>query len=287
MTKTRTLAALVMGPLAILAVLFLPTPWLMVLAAVLFLAGLWEWFSLADVEDTLTRMFLLAANLLLMVMLVWASRTDRGGSLALFHLAIFIGVIWWCFAALWLKFPQFGSHHEGWARAIKLAAGTLALLPAGCALAVIHGDPADTGRIGIIPRNHLWLLTALMMIWMADTGAYFAGRKFGKHKLAPRISPNKTVEGLAGGAIAAMVFGLIFAMIAGASIADLPWVALTALITVAASVVGDLFESMLKRHAGVKDSSDLIPGHGGILDRMDSVLAALPVFAVCKASFGF
>lgn len=287
MTKTRTLAALVMGPLAILAVVFLPTPWMMVLAAVMFLAGLWEWFRLAEVEDTLTRTFLLAANLLLMVMLVWASRTERGGSLALFHLCIFVGVVWWLLAALWLKFPDFGSHHEGWARAIKLAAGTLAVIPAWCALAVIHGDPTDVGRIGMIPRNHLWLLTALMMIWMADTGAYFAGRKFGRHKLAPRISPNKTVEGLVGGMLAATVFGLIFAMIAGATPADLPWVALTALITVTASVIGDLFESLLKRHAGVKDSSGLIPGHGGLLDRMDSVLAALPVFAVCKASFGF
>ena len=287
MTKTRFLAALVMGPAAILAVLFLPTPWMMVLAAVLFLAGLWEWFKLADVEDTLTRTFLLAANLLLMVMLVWGSRTERGGSLALFHLMILVGLGWWLLAALWLRFPTFGSHHEGWARAIKLAAGTLAVVPAWCALAVIHGDPADAATVGIIPRNHLWLLTALMMIWMADTGAYFAGRKFGRHKLSPRISPNKTVEGLIGGAVAAMVFGLIFAMIAGASTAQLPWVALTALITVSASVVGDLFESLLKRHAGAKDSSDLIPGHGGILDRVDSVLAALPVFAICKASFGF
>ena len=285
--KTRILAALVMAPLAIAAILLLPTPWLAPLAAVLFLAGLWEWFKLADVDDTLTRTFLLAANLLLMVMLVWGSRTDRGGSLALFHLMILVGVAWWVLAALWLRFPGFGSHHEGWGRAVKLAAGTLAVIPAWCALAVIHGDPADAATIGIIPRNHLWLLTALMMIWMADTGAYFAGRKFGKHKLAPRISPNKTIEGLAGGAIAATVFGLIFAMIAGASTADLPWVVLTALITVAASVVGDLFESLLKRHAGAKDSSHLIPGHGGLLDRMDSVLAALPVFAVCKASFGF
>ncbi len=287
MTKTRFLAALVMGPAAILAVLFLPTPWMMVLAAAMFLAGLWEWFRLADVEDTLTRTFLLAANLLLMVMLVWASRTSNGGSLALFHLMILIGVAWWFVAALWLRSPTFGSHHEGWARALKLAAGTLAVVPAWCALAVLHGDPADAARVGIIPRNHLWLLTALMVVWMADTGAYFAGRKFGKHKLSPRISPNKTVEGLIGGVVAALVVGLVFALIAGASAAQLPWIALTVVLTVGASVIGDLFESLLKRHAGVKDSSDLIPGHGGILDRVDSVLAALPVFVICKASFGF
>ena len=287
MTKTRTLAALVMGPLAIAAVLFLPTPWMMVLAAVMFLAGLWEWFRLADVEDTLTRTFLLAANLLLMVMLVWGSRTARGGSLALFHLAITIGTLWWLVAALWLRFPNFGSRHEGWARAIKLAAGTLAVVPAWCALAVIHGNPSDAEAAGIIPRSHLWLLTALMIVWMADTGAYFAGRRYGRRKLSPRISPNKTVEGLLGGALAATVFGLVFALIAGVEPADLPWVALTALITVAAAVVGDLFESLMKRQAGVKDSGHLIPGHGGVLDRMDSVLAALPVFAVCKAVFGF
>ncbi len=288
MTKTRLLAALVMGPTAILAVLFLPTPWMMVLAAAFFLTGLWEWFRLSDVEDTLTRAFLLVANLLLMVMLVWGSRTaSGGGSLALFHLMILIGVIWWFLATLWLRFPTFGSHHEGWARAIKLAAGTLAVIPAWCALAVIHGDPADASQVGIIPRNHLWLLTALMVVWMADTGAYFAGRKFGRHKLSPRISPNKTVEGLAGGAMAALAIGLLFAMLAGASAAQLPWVGLTVIITVIASVIGDLFESLLKRHAGAKDSSDLIPGHGGVLDRIDSVLAALPVFAICKASFGF
>ncbi len=287
MTKTRFLAALVMGPLAILAVLFLPTPWMMVLAAALFLGGLWEWFRLAAVEDTLPRSFLLVANLLLMVMLVWASRSGSGGSLALFHLAIVVGVAWWFVAALWLRFPQFGAGQQGWACAIKLVAGSLAAIPAWCALAAIHGDPADAGTLGGIPRNHLWLLTALMIVWMADTGAYFAGRKFGRRKLSPRISPNKTVEGLAGGVFAALLFGLLFAALAGAAAGQLPWIALAIVLTVLASVIGDLFESLLKRQAGVKDSSDLIPGHGGILDRIDSVLAALPVFAICKASFGF
>lgn len=287
MTRTRILAALVMAPAAIAAILFLPTPWMMLLAALVFLGGLWEWFRLADVEDTLTRSFLVAANLLLMVMIVWASRTSQGGTLALFHLMLLLGVGWWWLAVLWLRYARFGSQPGKAARAAKLLAGTLAVVPAWCALVVIHGDPSETALIGPIPRNHLWLLTALAIVWMADTGAYFAGRAFGKHKLAPNISPNKTIEGLVGGLLAAMLAGLGFALLAGVQSAQLPWVALAALLTALASVIGDLFESLLKRQAGVKDSGHLIPGHGGILDRIDSVLAALPVFALAKASFGF
>jgi phosphatidate cytidylyltransferase len=125
-----------------------------------------------------------------------------------------------------------------------------------------------------------------VVIWAADSGAYFAGRRFGRRKLSPRISPNKTVEGLLGGAAAAIVIALIAAPLAGASVAQLPLVALLVLVTVGFSVVGDLFESLLKRHVGAKDSGDLIPGHGGILDRIDSVLAALPVFALGKNWLG-
>jgi len=110
---------------------------------------------------------------------------------------------------------------------------------------------------------------------------------FGSRKLAPRISPNKTLEGLMGGVVAGIVVGIGFALIAGATPNQLPAVALVALVAVLFSVIGDLFESLLKRHAGVKDSGNLIPGHGGILDRIDGVLAALPVFAVGKAFFGF
>ena len=124
-------------------------------------------------------------------------------------------------------------------------------------------------------------------MWAADTGAYFAGRKFGRRKLAPRISPNKTVEGLVGGVVAGMVFGLAFALFAGASVGQLPAIALVALVAVLFSVVGDLFESLLKRQVGVKDSSNLIPGHGGLLDRVDGMVAALPAFALGKDMLGF
>ena len=278
MTRTRLLAALVMTPLAIAAILFLPTPWLALLAAVLFLGGLWEWLRLSEVEDTLARTLLLALNLLLMVAMVWASRTASGGSLVLFQVAAMIGVAWWLLAALWLRAYDFGSDHDTGARVAKLAAGTFAVIPAWCALVLIHAQH---------PNGHIWLLTALAIVWAADTGAYFAGRRFGRRKLSPRISPNKTVEGLAGGAVAGVLVGVAGGALAGAGAAKLPAVALCALVMVLFSVVGDLFESLLKRHAGVKDSGDLIPGHGGLLDRMDSVLAALPAFVLCKEWMGF
>ncbi len=133
---------------------------------------------------------------------------------------------------------------------------------------------------------------ALFLVWSADTGAYFTGRKFsgkwfGGRKLAPRISPNKSIEGLLGGLLLALVVAMIGAPLAGATVAQLPAVALVSLISVGFSVCGDLFESLLKRHVNVKDSGNLIPGHGGVLDRVDSVLAALPVFALGKIWLGF
>jgi phosphatidate cytidylyltransferase len=278
MTQVRLLAALIMAPVAIAAILLLPTPWMMALAAVVFLIGLWEWFDLAEVEDTLARTVLLVANLALMVAIVWASRSADGYSYVLFKLASVIGVVWWLVALGWLQNYSFASNHQPWARMFKLAAGALAVIPAWCALGWIHATE---------PNGHLWLFTALAIVWAADSGAYFAGRQFGKRKLAPTVSPNKTIEGLIGGVVAGVVVGLCGALLAGATGAQLPLVALVALAATLASAVGDLYESLLKRHAGVKDSGNLIPGHGGILDRIDGVLAALPVFALGKDMFGF
>jgi phosphatidate cytidylyltransferase len=278
MTRTRLLAALFMTPLAIAAVLLLPTPWLVALTAVLFLAGLWEWFRLAEIEDTLQRTILLVLNLAVMVAIVWGSRSSAGFSYVLFQVAAVVGVAWWLLALAWLGNYSFGSDHQTHARVFKLAAGTLSVIPAWCALALIHGGE---------PNGHRWLLLALAVIWAADTGAYFAGRYLGRHKLSPRISPNKTIEGLVGGMVAAVIVALVGAPLAGATAAKLPLVALVVAVTVGFSVVGDLFESLLKRHVGVKDSGGLIPGHGGILDRIDSVLAALPVFALGKGLSGF
>ena len=283
MTKTRLLAALIMAPIAILSVLLVPTPILAALSALLFLAALWEWLKLAGIDDTLARTTLLLLNLALMVALVWGSRSTQGGSFALLQLVVVIGVVWWLLAMIWLKHYHFASDHDGHGRAFKLAAGTLAVVPAWCALGLIHASQ---------PNGHRWLLLALFLVWAADTGAYFAGRMFagklfGSRKLAPRISPNKTIEGLLGGLLLALVVAMLGAPLAGATVGQLPAIALVALASVGFSVIGDLFESLLKRHIGVKDSGDLIPGHGGVLDRVDSVLAALPVFALGKIWLGF
>jgi phosphatidate cytidylyltransferase len=274
MTRTRIAAALVMAPVAIAAILLLPTPWMMIAAAVVFLGGLWEWFDLAEVEDSLARGVLLLANLALMVAIVWASRSPEGGTLVLYQVASMIGIVWWLLALLWLGRFDFGSNHESWARALKLAAGTLAVVPAWCALTWLHADG---------PNGHRWLLAALAAVWAADTGAYFAGRHLGRHKLAPRVSPNKTIEGLVGGVVAGTIASVAFAAFAGARGDELYRVALVASIAILFSVVGDLYESLLKRHVGKKDSGRLIPGHGGVLDRIDAVLAALPAFALGKA----
>jgi len=274
MTRTRVIAALIMAPVAICAMLLLPTQWLAALAAIVFLTGLWEWLKLSGVDDTLPRTILLVLNLVLMVLLVWAS----SGSLVLFQLASLVGVAWWLLALVWLRFFNFGADHGSYARALKLAAGSLAIVPAWTALVLIHAEQ---------PMGHRWLLTALAIVWAADSGAYFAGRHFGRHKLAPRISPNKTIEGLLGGMVAGLLAAAAFGAIAGATMAQMPALLGVAAVTVLASVLGDLFESLLKRQAGAKDSGNVIPGHGGVLDRIDGVLAALPVFVLGKEILGF
>lgn len=273
MTKTRVIAALIMAPVAICAILLLPTQWLAAAAALVFLTGLWEWLKLAGVVG-LPRTVLLVLNLLLMVLMVWAS----AGSTVLFQLATLIGVGFWILALLWLRFFNFGAHEESSARMLKLAAATLAIVPAWASLTLIHASE---------PNGNRWLLTALAIVWAADSGAYFAGRAFGKHKLAPRVSPNKTIEGLIGGLVAGLITAGVFGWIAGVQLSGLGWLMLVAVVAVLASVLGDLFESLLKRHAGAKDSGNVIPGHGGVLDRIDGVLAALPVFALGKEIFGF
>ena len=143
-------------------------------------------------------------------------------------------------------------------------------------------------------HSPLYLLSVMALVWVADVGAYFAGRAFGRRKLAPSISPGKSWEGAIGGGVAVLVLGCASVALGGAALADtfaarvqaaLGWPALAGVLVLvtAASVVGDLFESQLKRRAGVKDSSNLLPGHGGVLDRIDALIPVLPLAALIGA----
>src|SRR5690606_33804986 len=163
MTRTRVIAALVMAPTAIAAILLLPTPWLAAVAALAMLTGLWEWLKLAGVDDSLPRTVLVGLNLLLMVLLVWASRSEAGFSPVLFQLATLAGAAGWVLSLLWLRRPGFGAADRPANRALKLAAGTLAVVPAWCALCLVHSDSfAALGGPGE-PMAHRWLLAALAL----------------------------------------------------------------------------------------------------------------------------
>ncbi|WP_040857387.1 phosphatidate cytidylyltransferase [Thiorhodovibrio frisius] len=132
----------------------------------------------------------------------------------------------------------------------------------------------------LLPDGGRWMvLFFLSLVWLTDIGAYFAGRRFGRRKLAPTVSPGKTVEGVMGGLLAAGLWSLMLLPVAGDALSWL-WLALLCMLTAGVSVVGDLLESWLKRRRNLKDAGSLLPGHGGVLDRVDSLLAAAPVFAL-------
>jgi len=207
---------------------------------------------------------------LMMLALAWGS----GRGLFGLKLISLIGAVWWLFVCLWLWRFEFAKADTSINRSLKLLAGSLCVIPAWCALAWLHGN----GMIG--PR---WALFAIAIAWAADTGAYFAGVRFGKTKLAPRISPGKSWEGVIGGVVAILLLAVAATPWLGLFWSELSWLLLLTIVTMVFSVVGDLFESLMKRHSGYKDSSDLIPGHGGLMDRLDSLLAVLPIFVIGKS----
>jgi len=145
----------------------------------------------------------------------------------------------------------------------------LVLLPSWTALVWIHS----------LSGGPYLVLFLMVLIWIADSGAYFAGRRFGRNKLAPVVSPGKTLEGVYGALAGGLIWSLVLVVYYGDSALHHIGLLLLCLLTVPASIVGDLYESLLKRERGVKDSGSLLPGHGGVLDRVDSLTAAAPVFA--------
>lgn len=268
MFQQRIVTALILAPLAIAAVIWLPPAGMAVLSGLVFVAGFDEWLRLAGYHGHIARGVLDVALAVVFIAL-W-----QVGSAGLWLVASAIGCAWWLVGIAWLRHFSYAAAPTRGNSALKLVAGLFAIVPAWCALQWLVGH-ASHGR---------WLLFALFIVWAADVGAYLAGSRFGRRKLAPRISPGKTWAGVCG----AFALGGIIALVGGwwltGNGAGTAALIIVAIITIAASIVGDLVESVLKRHARVKDSGTIFPGHGGVLDRMDSVLAALPVFVLCLAS---
>jgi phosphatidate cytidylyltransferase len=260
------LGARILTAVALLAALFaalwwLPRSGLAVLGAlVISLAG-WEWGRLCRLGRGAAAFF--AAALGAAVALgTWALEAHGAGALALWSVA---GLLWALVVPWWMWRGVRAAHAPA-----LMAAGVVVLVPAGIAF--------------------VWLSTAQLLavfglIWLCDTAAYAAGRAFGRHRLAPGISPGKTWEGVLGALFAAMAYALAYAALAPHPALverDVLWTGTLfgALALLAAGIIGDLFESALKRQAQVKDSGALLPGHGGILDRIDSATASLPIAAL-------
>jgi phosphatidate cytidylyltransferase len=264
MLLQRILTALVLAPLVILIILLSPTGVFGAIVALAFLGAWWEWTRLSGLKSRSARIVLLAAAAGIFALL-WAT---QGGAWTPWLLAA--GVAWWAIACLWLRHFAFGAAPTRENLTLKLIAGALVIFPTWVALTSLHVR---------VPNGHWWTLLALMIVWASDIGAYVSGRTFGKRKLAPQISPGKTWAGAYGAMVAGILVADIGGWLLGVRGGALLALALLAAITVAISIVGDLLESLMKRHAQVKDSGNLLPGHGGLMDRLDSVFAALPVFA--------
>lgn len=272
MLMQRVLTALVLLPLLLAAVWLLPTVQLYAVFAIVGVLIAWEWAALMKLSGRarfryaqFTALFLASAWLLKDYWL-WLCLAS---------------VMWWIVAAVLVRgYPNNFERSAPGLPAMALI-GQLLILPTILALAVIHAGGSPTQA----HSGPLRLLFVFFLIFAADTGAYFAGRRFGRRKLAPAVSPGKSVEGAIGGLLLSAVWAVTGGVLIffegnyGQLGRIAAFVALSMLVAVV-SILGDLTESLFKRAAGVKDSGTILPGHGGILDRTDSLLAAAPLMAL-------
>ena len=262
MLRTRLLTAAVLVPLVIVAVMMLPTPHFALFVGAVVLIGGWEWSRFLGAKRIAVRglyPLLLSAVMALLALF--------GTSMEVVVAVLVAALVWWMLLS-WLLLlrgvspgasPIHGVGMKGWA-------GLITLLPAWFFLAVLHAT------------SPWWVLYVVGITVVADSGAYFAGRRWGRVKLAPTVSPGKSREGVYGGMALVALYAAGAGLWLGYHPVILAGFVVLSMIVALVSVVGDLFESLLKREAGVKDSGSILPGHGGILDRIDSLTAAVPLF---------
>jgi phosphatidate cytidylyltransferase len=250
--RQRVISAVVIAMLLIAAVLWLPRWWSAAALSLVLALAAWEWSGFLGAGQAARRAFFLVVTVLAAVLWWRISATAQG-----LRVTLWLALLFWTVMLLWVFWRPQAS------RAGVFIVGVLALSLAWCALVRMRVDSLGGHAV----------MYALLIVWVADSGAYFSGRAWGERKLAPSVSPGKTWAGMWGGLAACALLGLLVAVLAGLPV--VPFVAVTVAVGVY-SVVGDLVESLCKRFAGLKDSGTLIPGHGGVLDRFDSLLAAAP-----------
>ncbi|MGM0451081.1 MAG: phosphatidate cytidylyltransferase [Pseudomonadota bacterium] len=273
MLKQRVITAVILAPIVVGGLFLLPpTGFAIFTGALLAIAG-WEWANLSGFEDGVSRWGVALALVVVMALFQ---------ALPVVPLLLVLAAFWLLVAVMVAAYP--GAVRLWEPRPMRLLLGIVALVGAWLALNHLRGGELALGHTR---SNLLLILYTFLVVWAADIGAYFAGRAFGRRKLAPAVSPGKTWAGVWGGLAVVAGLALVVAWwLDLAGIAVIQFV-LVSLLTALASVLGDLFESMLKRHRGIKDSSQLLPGHGGILDRIDSLVVAIPVLASCFTLLGW
>ena len=265
MLKTRVITALVLVSVLLPAMFYLPQAYWALAVAVFIGVGAWEWGALLGWASR--SRFVLGVAFALICAAVSFFDPESISSftpLKTWVLATYaVAGFFWCLVMpFWLQKKWSLLGFGG------LLVGAVVLFPTWLAMVQLRNLGAGT------------LLGIFAVVWMADIAAYFSGKAFGKHKLAPSISPGKTWEGAIGAGLGVLVYGLVMRQIFALNLMSLPlWIAALFGLT-AVSVIGDLYESLLKRKAGIKDSSNVLPGHGGVLDRIDSLTSTLPVVAL-------
>ena len=273
MLKQRFITAIILAPLVLCGVFLLdPNNFAWFFAFITLLAA-WEWANLSSIDSPLYKVLyavLITALLLLIkdVPIAWVLHAS---------------VIWWFIASLFvLSFPDTSNYWRS--KLVRCVMGIFVLLPMWKALVFIRSG----NFVAVEGLDTLLLIVyMLLLVWVADTGAYFAGKTWGNAKLAPNVSPGKSWAGAWGGIVATMILSLIASSLIDLDLVQACQLLLITVITAGVSIMGDLTESMFKRQRGIKDSSNLLPGHGGVLDRIDSLVAAIPVFVFCLSLLGW
>jgi phosphatidate cytidylyltransferase len=275
--KQRLITALILAPLMIGGIFFLPIEQFAYFIGFIVTVAAWEWANLSGYSSPLVRIGYAG----IVAAATFATGYFMARQTELASLILAMGAFWWFVACiLVMQYPKKVALWQ--AKPVRAVLGLLVLIPMWVGFMTLKSQE----------NSSLIIVYVMLLIWGADTGAYFAGKTWGNKKLAPNVSPGKSWAGFWGGLATTGLIAIVFSLCVHYWLRPMTWadfalLAVMTFITAIISVMGDLVESMMKRHRGIKDSSQLLPGHGGVLDRIDSMASAVPVFAFFMLLFGW